>query len=489
MIRYYLDSNVFRYANANSKNYKREIRDILNSLKGKVLFTYSDSHLDDLSTSIDPFLTSDLESMEEFVQDNLFRHDIVKKHTSCLLAIPKVAYKDKDYSINSTGNNVNPFDTLEKLFDDMQEDDSTGLMKVLADSFKQLMTLPMLDMSGITDNENMDDSTKEMINKLFPSPKRYMSIKDVADNIFPYGTLIYNDKKELTEFRRFSRKYIKDDEVSFEKWGLDFTAKFKESKIGKDFNEFIESTYSDKEKMTLYDKFVRIYAMLEIIGVDTERNKKGRLKEFNYRSLHLDASHAYYASYSDYLVSHDKGMQVKAFITYSLLGIKTKVLTLEEFKNSKSLILSNEEDLDSYLKSLEYDLDNGILIESKYNLMSHTNTKTYTTAHNYFNYFNRIQVINFDTEKAIVLYCDRSKHSNWYMFREIELLSQKLINVFGIDDDNFGEYIHSIDTEKNNGDDRTIRQWTINNYRFELSLSFRNTGNRICLALFYPLPA
>lgn len=489
MIRYYLDSNVYRYANTGSKNYKKEIRDVLTSLKEKILFTYSDSHLDDLSTSEDPFLTSDLESMEEFVHDNLFRHDIMKKDTSCLLVIPKEAYKDKDYSNNSISSNVNPFDTVEKLLDDIQQDDSTGLIKILADSLKQLMSIPMLDMSSIINNENIDDSTREMINKMFPSPKEYMSIKDVAENIFPYGTLIYNDKKELTKFRKFSRKYVNSNDISFEKWGLDFIAKFRESKIGKDFNEFVESTFTDKEKMTLFDKFVRIYAMLEIIGVDTEKNKNGRLKEFNYRSLHLDASHAYYASYSDYLVSHDKGMQVKAFITYSLLGIKTKVLTLEEFINSKSLILSNEEDLDSYLKSLEYDLDNSILIASTNNIVSHTNTRTYTTGHNYFNYFNRIQVIDFDEEKAVVLFCDRSKHSNWFMYREIELLSQKLINVFGMDDDNLGEYVHVSDAEKNTGNDRTIRKWTINNHRFELSLSFRKTGNRICFSLFVPSAA
>jgi hypothetical protein len=47
-----------------------------------------------------------------------------------------------------------------------------------------------------------------------------------------------------------------------------------------------------------------------------------------------DASHAYFAQLCDVLVSNDKRMRYKAAAVYHYLGVKTKIMTEEEFKNS-----------------------------------------------------------------------------------------------------------------------------------------------------------
>ena len=51
-----------------------------------------------------------------------------------------------------------------------------------------------------------------------------------------------------------------------------------------------------------------------------------------------DASHAYFAQICDFLVSNDKRMRIKSEAVYSYLGVKTKVMTADEYLKTEWLL-------------------------------------------------------------------------------------------------------------------------------------------------------
>lgn len=481
-MRFYLDSNVYRFIKSNSKNYNLELHNAMEALIPHVLFCYSEAHLDDLSNTTKPeYIDEDLEIMSRYVKDNYFVRNHIKKSTGCFLKKPQISYYEKDYKSDI---NINPLVQFDAILKELQQDDTTGLMKPFADLLNSMFSLPIYDMTSIIDNPNMDDRTKEMLRKMFPNPKPMMSLREIAENFLPYGQLLYSDKKELTELRKYSRGYFENLDGTFDKWGLEFSQKLKQSSLGQSFTEMIENTLVDDQKHSLYDKFLKVYTFLEIMGISTERRKNG-IKEFDYKSLNTDATHAYFASYSDYLVTDDKGMQVKAYITYSLLNIKTKVLTIKEFIGLKNLIVNNKETLDSLFTTLKYDLDNAMQIEDGVNLKNGNRYATYLSSHHYFDYFNRVQTIDYGDKKAIALACERSIHANWFMYREIELVCNKLYRILGTDDDKLAPYTIEESKNKVEIDNDVIRSWTIGKTIYQLQTSLRNNGNFICLGIWY----
>ncbi len=466
MIRYYFDSQIFRYLNTD-KQYDAVLLEVMESLREKVIMCYSDAHLDDLSASQQPYIDRDLEIMTRYVKDNFFSHDQIKKRTSCFLVEPIEAFHSKDYA-KAKEYEANPLLVLDNLLKDafIDDGDESGLGELFRTTVNSLFDLPIADYKSLTEKIPLDDEAQKMLSNLIPK-KDILTIRDIAQQAFPYGSLIGNDKKEFSVLRNFTTKYLTED-ISFESWGLDFDSKMANSSLGKDFISFVESSMSDSQKGDFYYKFNYAYTLLEIFGVDREQ------KKFTYKNLYNDACHAYYASYSDFLITNDKGLQAKAYILYSIFGIKTKVITMDDFKKMKSLLLSKEEDYETFTNTLVFDLESALQISEWKSLEKNSMIRTYLPQHHYFNYFNRLNVVNEEGRKQYVtLYCKRHEHANLYMYAEIELLTKKLMTLLGMDDDNKGAFLVEERDEKKNkfSDDEYIRRWTIKNLQFSLFTS------------------
>jgi hypothetical protein len=143
--------------------------------------------------------------------------------------------------------------------------------------------------------------------------------------------------------------------------------------------------------------------------------------------------HAYYASFCDYLVTDDKGLQAKAHIMYQLFDIPAKVLSTQDFVNMRSQLIGQEETADRFTESMKYDMKHAFMIRDMYLFKSDSQITTFKATHNYFNYFNRFQIIRDRDTTSVVFYCERLGHGNFVMYREIELLISKLLKVFGPD--------------------------------------------------------
>ncbi len=476
MIRVYCDSNIYRYLKQEHQSHSPELLDVFESLKDKMLFTFSDAHLDDLKDSILEYAEEDLLLMGKYVKDNYFMHDFIQdKATSPYLATPLEAFKGKDYDVyRKTLENPFDFDSLLGDLDDFPEG------KLVKQLMKSMFSLPIGALTGQHNTANISADGKDLISKMIPDYDPSMSLQEFMNSMWPYSKSLLQDKKEFTEFRKHVARYMNRDEYSFEKWGMTFNEKFKKSTLGKSYLDMIENMLTDSQKKNLYQKFNYAYTMLETYNVTQERKGKG-IKKFNMQSLHTDALHAWYASFSDYLVTDDKGLQVKASIVYQLLGLPTKVLSSKDFINYKTILLGQEETVHTFQTSLKHDLKHSMQLYERFDPFKNESVNTYKPFHPYFNYFNRYQIINSDGITFIAFYCDRESHASFMMFREIELLVSKLNFMLGPDIDNRGDY--KMDENGKYENDDYIRKWNTNGLYFCLFTSSRSWGNTICLSL------
>jgi len=285
---------------------------------------------------------------------------------------------------------------------------------------------------------------------------------------------LFNEDKEVSDLRKYLESYINSDKYSFKKWGEKFDSRFKEINFGKTFSEMIEKMNSLNSKDNdPYDKFILYYMCLEMFNITKERAGK-KVKKFNFKSLNTDAQHAWYASFSDYLVTDDKGLQIKAFLTYKHFKIATKVLSSKDFINSRTLLENQEESHKTFVTSLKYDMKNALQLYKKRDLLNDSITHTFKTSYPYFNYFNRIQIYETSNNVEFALFCERNWYSNFVMYREEELIINKLYKIIGNDIDGKSKYDFELDGTR---EEKIINTWKIDNNIIRLvRSSIKNRG-------------
>lgn len=468
MIRIYCDSNIYRYLKPEHPSYSHALLDVFEALKDKMLFTFSDAHLDDLKDSKPEYALKDLELMGRYVKDNYFMHDLIsKKRTGPYLATPLEAFKAKDYDAYHATLEGNPFN-LDKLFPD-QQDDEFGLYKLLQQSMQLLYSMPISAVAPAIETDKIQGAHKEWFDKILPGYNPMMTMGELMNSVWPHSKTLLDDSKEMTAFRRYIGDYFDRDEYSFEKFGMGFNEQLKQTSLGKTFVELVDSILTENDKKDPYQKFNRYYTFLEMYNITQEKQgNTNKLKKFDYQSLNNDALHAWYASFSDYLVTDDKGLQVKAAITYQLLGLPTKILSSSDFIHMKTVLIGQEETEESLQKALIHDLNNAFVMHNRKTLDAVA--QTYKTSHAYFNYANRLQVIFWNNnERHVVLYCERCSHADFFMYRELETIVQKLLDLFGMDDE--GKGFFGLDKIAEVKWDTPLRTWSFTDRKISIGLS------------------
>lgn len=477
MDRIYCDSNVYRILKQDHPYHKVELHNTFEELKDKFLFVFSEAHLDDLSESLPDYRDKDLQFMEQYVKHNFFSFDHIKeKRFKCLLATPIEAFAGKDYTA------VRKFEQDPWNFDNLFPDDSDDpLLNSMNKILKSYFDLPITALAPTIDTATLEGKSKEMIDKMLPGYHPEMSIRQFMESMSGFSAGLLTDQKELTELRKYIADYVDCDSYIFEKWGMAFNEKFKETGFGKTFLEMVDNTLGENQKQNFYQRFTTAYSGLEIYNITQERKKGGGLKKFDYSSLNTDAIHAYYASFCDYLITDDKGLQAKAHIMYQLFDIPTRVLSTADFINLRSHLKGQEETLNRFTEAMKYDIKHAFMVKDKYSFKNDAQITTFKTTHIYFNYFNRFQVIRDKNGSTIVLYCERLGDGNFVMYREIELMVKKLLQTFGPDTERVGEYIFDPAIKKDSNDHVDVRYWQVGKLKISLVHSNPGWGNYLCL--------
>jgi hypothetical protein len=457
-------------------SFNRSLSDFLNDLKGKVLFIYSDAHLDDLRKSEKSFRDTDLKLMDTYVNDNQFSRDPIKKKFECRLATPFDAFYAMD---NEAYDNIiaNPFD-IDSLFKDL--DGPEG--ELLRETFNSIMSTP-INLYGVNfDKTKVGDEEKRILNKMIPGYSANMTLRDVMHGIMPYASSLLQDSKEVSELRNYMASRLDSNEFSFEKWGMEFDKRFRHTNVGKTFSEVIEQMLPENQKNDFFMKFQYTYSFLEMFNVTKER-AGNKTKKFNYSSLTTDANHAYYASLCDYLVTDDKGLQVKAHIIFNMFGIKTKILSSMDFLNMRTLLMHQEETYTTFAASIEHDFKHALILTQAQEINPESIVTTYQTTHSYLNYFNRLQSIKYSDYTTYILFNYSQRHQQLLMYREIELVVNKLVELLGPDD----LRKVSFDFEKEGRNDGVLRTWTISRLKYQCGVG--RQGSRSIVYLQFALIA
>lgn len=433
----------------------------MEALRGEVLFIYSGAHLDDLKNSPKEYRDQDLKLMEDYVGDNYFNRNPIDNITSCHLAKPADAYESIDYeAMDETLNNFD-LDTL--LFKDLDDSEESKIAKGIIES---IFNRPLSSFGLTIDTTNMAEASKEWFDKVFPTYNPGMSLKDFMNAVMPYGGLLLRDAKEITEMRKHIQQYLNSETYNFQTWGMEFNERMKD-KFGKTFMETIDAMITEKQKNDFFIRFNYAYTMLEMFNITREKSGK-KAKKFNYWSLNNDATHCYFASMCDYLITDDKGLQVKASILYRLFNIETRIFSTKDFVEQQNEFLIKENTINDFNKNLEYNIRHSELVSIETLLENKNVIGHYKLKRIQLSFFNELHIIRYPHNKysTCILSFRRPPIDNKIilMYREIELIVAKLYRLFGNDDN--GRGLFDFGEQYANG--KALRVWSMPSVEFQL---------------------
>ena len=460
----YCDTNIYSILfNKEHKFYSENLKNTFDDFKDVLTFIFSDAHLTDLNNSSEDYRNRQLTFMEKYVKDNYFTYLTNEKYSKYYLATPLEAYNGRDFKSYNDFFNT-PFD-INNLFKEFEgEEMYERLIKTI---FDNIFNQPHQNLIPIP--ENADEKSLKFFDKVIPKGEN-LSFGDFINHTMNYGIELLTNSKEVSELRNYVSSYINRDDYSFDNWGQEFDEKLKETSFQQSFTEIFEKTdeINNKDK-NFYDSFILYYNLLELLNITKEKSG-GKTKKFNLNSLTADANHAYYASDSDYLITDDKGLQVKAFLTYKFFKIPTKIYSLNDFLNLKTIIINQEEkDITKFFESIVFEMKNSLVLIEQFDLKTNSNVRTFKPNYHFFNFFDRFQVATNKDYNKIVLYRKRTG----FLYRELETLVNKLINLFGNDQENKGYF--DFNNEKKIEDD-VIRGWNIGKAEILLAKSNKSIG-------------
>ena len=143
MIRIYCDKNIFSNIKDGKRNFNNALKILMDELRGKILFTYSDAHHTDLSNSNPDYWQEDLELMEYYVGDNYFVYNALEKKTELLLGKPTQTFQDIDFNVMRQVQH-DPLSLFDSISD---EHDEFGFIRIAKSFLDQIMDLPLQPLS------------------------------------------------------------------------------------------------------------------------------------------------------------------------------------------------------------------------------------------------------------------------------------------------------------------------------------------------------
>lgn len=459
-MRIYCDQHIFSYLNQESSNFNSELKELMENLDDLVIFLFSEAHLQDLSNSLPSYRNRDLKEMGKYVKDNYLAYNPIKEETEAFKLFPDDAYTTIDFDLwkKFPHDLTSIYSFLKGNADSIDERKLISSMEEVMNAF---LNLP------IHTFQNIPDETRIKVNEYFPDSELYR-IKDFV----AWTSKLLTDKSEVKNLKRFAEDFYSSNDYSYEKFGLSFDERFKKGKFGISFFEMMEMIINE-QNYNFYNQFILYFLSLETLNITKDKSLR---KTPDLLNISTDAEHSWFASFSDYFVTEDKGLIKKAEILYNHFGINTKIIGISEFLElGKYIISQNSLKLEKVIRNLNFEVANcfitGRIIDQEPNLYRIVKPKFPI-----LNYFNRID----NNIAYILLYNKRVNHANRVLLNELELVSKILFKHFGIDSDRKGEYVIGEKIDVNN----YIRRWIFNN-NVEFYFSFiKLIGGGESLGLF-----
>jgi hypothetical protein len=355
--------------------------------------------------------------MESLVNDNLLFYN-PKDHSICKKEYPKTAFDMVEYNTDF----VSLFQGILDIdFSDFLEKEKFEELKIFMNTSFDI---------NVPQFQKSDDPKQGKVK--YSAPKESINVKEWFSSMGKFMDDLFNSKDAFKSLRRDVLKTMDFENIDISK--PTFNEDLKQSTLGKTFIEFVQGNVNLQKKENSYkDFFVTAYLMLNVLGLDKEKNQKAQFK-----NTEVDAHHAFYAAHCDIIVSNEKQVLVKANALFKLLNIETKVLNLDEFKSLIKEEYYNKTDSISHLIGLlKNDILNHIVLKTQFDEETNTYSTVIEPKALYFNYFNRIQLNSDSTKSEInsVFFFKKPgvNYSNFLFYSEIIQIVNNIVSILGID--------------------------------------------------------
>ncbi len=478
MQRIYLDKNILSYIkspNPKNKDYEFHVKakELIEANTDKFIFFYSYAHiLDLLEDKSEDYIQEDLEYLEKITQNNYLIHWYNEKTTSFLTYSPKDAYEEAKEDKFS----YDDIDNFDLIFEDLPPEHDA-----LKEQFNSLLDNPLFNLA-IPDTNGIPEKDRDMLSKLLPQDGTLRGFMSQFKNLIKdFSNKESNSYKQFRNYTRNIKQILEKYNVDYQ--ALDFNEDLFNSKLGDSFRKYLNKQINPDGNKVIneLDYHTNAYNILETLGIQHEDSeiKKGKNALFN--NTINDAFHSYYAAHCNILVTNDKELYSKCKVLYRFLGIDTQVYTLEEFMPKIPFLLNMEiNDITSFLKSLSYDLNNGLIIKGKQYFDRIRNEQIIKPKYSYFSYFDTIKIISDDEVGSfIVLASEARTYFKYTCYKSIEYVTNKLVSILGQDDTFNGAFQYDIEVEQISNESWKGRKWSIANNIFSLEI---NIGSKnFCL--------
>lgn len=465
MSRIYIDTNVFSNLRANSQPKFQSFNRLLTERKDNLSFFFSSAHIRDKRKDLSDIKFQDFDFMESFVQDNYLAYDLTRKQTYFFLATPKMVF-DNDHP--------------EKEFSDpfafLDETDDDPLLSAVFSSVKELLSQPTnIDVSLF---ENAPEEQKKLLESFLPINTPGATILDQMKCMMAFTEDLQKDGDKYKELRTMIDLGMNNGAITLN-GNEDFNEALKNTIIRKTYLEYVKDSmwHQDKENIPDHDFHIQVYSMLDVLGISKDKITKKN----TFGNLQNDAYHSHFASYCDYFVTDDSSTIRKTKAVYDLLGINTKVVSVDEFIALLPKVVNVGIDpLDEFLKklSIDYTQHERELLFADENITIHRLKENFL----YLGVFDAfIEVINGQDRKIILAKAESNSLCSPCL-SEIAQIIKRALQTFGPDIDGKLQFDYHSDTRTA---DLTIRKWEIHGSKLELARQ-PEVADRYALAIILP---
>jgi len=428
-MRIYLDTCILQDLK-NETN--KDLLDLIIQSKGELIYCFSEAHLYDLARDKTDENFSDMQFMEQIVDDNCYYYD---KQILVDNFKPVEYYNRFDWTSTTSANdlitNVSEDDTFGGLFKSI-----LSLFSSIPLNFKELIPQSQLpddmpsNMKNLFDVSNMGEWMSVLTNysdtltteqKEFKEQLQYLHKNQLTNNLNLLGIEGY-DGKTITDKEKFRNSYT---------------------------DYYLKNT-NGKGKYR-YDLFTDMYNGLEFFGFVQGKPKKQKMM-----NMLNDSKHAFFGGFCNIVVSKDEDFINKSKFMYNLHEIDTQVFNLTEFAD-----FLHKKTSDNSFSDLIKELENK---KTQENIIYEINENDQHVicrrlSDTYYGYFNAL--INH-SNGHIYFTKENNLFGTGTLVKEISFCVNQLIKEFGVDYYSKGEWVTN-ELEKNSEKEWQGRTWLLNN--------------------------
>jgi len=416
-MRIYMDINVFAALRDSGRGADL---DYLIEQKKHHVFLFSDAHLDDLNRDATALKFADLEFMQRLVDGNYLVNVANEKRCNIFMATPIEAFRSRQ------------FQDLSGIGDLLSGAGMDGMFGQLFTTLRKLV----LPLNLATNIAAMDEESREFWLRLIPNPKDVYTLGEWLDLCSAFLRDLVKDKTYYKGVRgTFSDALLK---VNFKDTGSDF--QFSDGQASHHsllsiVRKGVDDANKDKTA-GLHDYVFSAFLMLNLFGLDGEKNKKAI-----FSNIQTDADHAFFGGHCDYVVSNDTGFVVKANKVYSMFESSAVAMTLDQLL----IRLRYQDSTDdrtavSMLKSLNHDLLHALVTPRPSIAYPLRTSSYYHTKATYLDYFNELEGVKEGGTSGLQVSKDDSTWAVFTMYSEFALVVNKLIAMIGMDEVSLGTF-------------------------------------------------